>query len=79
MFAHNRFDGFRGLVCVIERNGRDVMVQDVGFDDTVEERATYEAELTVDCRGGTTSEGPGFRLVVRKRGISVLEVRDCNY
>jgi hypothetical protein len=37
MFAHNRFDGFRGLVCVIERNGRDVMVQDVGFDDTVEE------------------------------------------
>jgi hypothetical protein len=78
MFAHNRFDGFGGLICVVEGNGRDVVVKDVGFDNAVEESTTDEAEFAVDCCGGATGEGPGFGLVVRKRGIGVLEVGDCD-
>ena len=78
MFAHNRLNGFRGLVCVIEGNGRNVVVKNVSLDDTVEEGAADETELAVDRRGGTTGEGPLFRLVVRKGRIGMLKIGDCD-
>lgn len=36
MGAHDNFDGFRGFLCMIEWDYRDVMVQDVSFNDAVE-------------------------------------------
>lgn len=76
--AHDGLDGLSSLVSVVERNGRDVVVEDVGLDDTVEKVATNEAELAVNGGSGSTSEGPGVGIVVRKRGIGVLEEGDGN-
>lgn len=36
MAAHDRLDGLGGFVGVVERNGRNIVMQDVGFDDAVE-------------------------------------------
>lgn len=57
----------------------DVVVQDVGFDDRVEEVTADEAEVTVDGGGGAAGEGPGARGVVREGWVGVLEVGygDC--
>lgn len=53
--AHDGLDGLSSLVSVVERNGRDVVVKDVGLDDTVEKVATNEAELAVNGGSGSTS------------------------
>jgi hypothetical protein len=34
--AHDGLDGLGGFVGVVEGDGADVVVEDVGFDDTVE-------------------------------------------
>ena len=76
MLAHDGLDGVGGLIGVVEGDCADVVVQDVGFDDAVEELAANEAELTVDGGGGPTGEIPGGALVVGKGGVGVLEVGD---
>lgn len=35
MAAHDRLDGLGGFVCVVEWNGRNIVMQHVGFDDAV--------------------------------------------
>ena len=78
MAAHDRLDGLGGFVGVVEWNGRDVMVQDVGFDDAVEQITANESKLAVN--GGRRSAGKAPRLgsVMSDRGIGMLQVRDCN-
>lgn len=78
VLAHDRLDGLGGLVGVVEGDGADVVVQDVGLDDTVEEVAADEAKLTVDGRGGATDEVPLIGSVVREGGVGVLEESDGN-
>ena len=80
MLAHDWLNGFGCLVGVVERDGRDVVVEDVGFNNPVEELAANETEFAVDGCGGATGVGPGARFVVRERGVGVLEVRngDCD-
>lgn len=53
----------------------------MGLDDAVEKVTTNETEFAVDGCSSTTSEGPGVTLVVRKRGIGVLEESngDCSF
>ena len=76
MTTHDGLDGLGGLVGVVEWDGADVMVEDVGFDDTMEEAAADESEFAIDGCGGATREVPCRTAVVRKRGIGVLEVGD---
>ena len=78
VLAHDRLDSLGGLVSVIEGDGRDVVVENVGLDDAVKEIAADETELAVDSGSGSASEGPGVGVVVRKRGVGVLEVGDGN-
>lgn len=52
------------------------MVEDVGLDDAVQERATNEAELAVNGGGGAAGVGPGLSVVVRESGVGVLEEGD---
>jgi hypothetical protein len=59
VLAHDLLDRFTCLIGVIEGNGRDVVVEDVGFNDAVEEVATNETEFTIDCCSSTTSVCPG--------------------
>jgi hypothetical protein len=63
-------------VGAVEGDGGDVVVEDVGLDDAVEDLATNEAELAVNGSGGATSEVPGLAGVVRKGRVGVLEVGD---
>lgn len=81
MGAHDWLDGLGSFVSVVEGDGADVVVQNVGLDDAVEEMTADETEFTVDRCCGTTGEGPGVGVVVRKRGVGVLKVGngDCKF
>ena len=48
MLAHHGLDGFAGFIGIVERNCGDVVVENVRFDDPMEERAPYESEFAVD-------------------------------
>ena len=78
MTAHDRFDGFGGLVGVVEGDGADVVVEDMGFDDTVQELAADEAEFAINGCGCATGVVPACGSVMRKTGIGVLEEGDGN-
>ena len=78
MMAHDWFDSLARFVGIVEWNCADEMVEDMGFDDAVEEMTTYETEFTVDSGGGSTGKVPCLGSIVRKGRIRVLEERDCN-
>lgn len=78
MLTHNWLYGLSGLVSVVEGDCRDIVVENVGLDDSVKERTTNEAKFAIDCCSGATSEGPGMRIIVRKGRVSMLKVRDGN-
>jgi hypothetical protein len=79
MTTHDWLDGFRGLICMVERNCADVVMKDVGFNDTVEESAADETEFTIDCCSSSTNIVPASGRVVRKRWVGVLEIGDSNW
>ena len=76
MLAHDRLDGFGRLVGVIEWNRGDVVMEDVSFDDAVEQLSADESKFAIDCRCCTAREVPGLGVVMRQRRIGVLEVGD---
>ena len=65
MQTHDFLDGLASLVCVVEWNRADVVVQDVRFDDPVEDVASDEAKVTVDRGCCSSSEVPYLGFVVR--------------
>ena len=79
VLAHNRLNSFRSLVGIVEWDGGDVVVKDVGFDDAVEDVAAYEAEFAIDGGGGAANVGPAVAKVVGKGRVGVLQEgnRDC--
>ena len=58
MTTHDWLDGFGGLICVVEWDCADIMVKDVGLNDTVEESAADETEFAIDCCSGSTNIVP---------------------
>ena len=76
--SHNRLDSLTGLVGVVERDGADVVVENVSFDDTVEQMAPDETKFAVDRCCGTASEAPHVTGVVRESGIGMLEEGDSH-
>lgn len=78
VLAHNLLNGLGGFVGIVERNGGDEVVGDVGLDDTVEEMTADESEFTINGGSGSASVGPGFRVVMRKRRVGVLEESNGN-
>jgi hypothetical protein len=79
VWSHDLLDGLAGLISVVEGDGADIVVKNVGLDDAVEDVATDEAEVTVNCSSCSTSEIPGLRLVVGEGGVGVLKESDGNY
>jgi hypothetical protein len=77
--AHHGFDGLGRFVGVVERDGGDVVVEDVGLDDAVEELAADEAEFAVDGCSGTAGVCPGFGCVMGEGRVGVLEEGDGDY
>lgn len=78
MLAHNLLDGLGGFIGVVEGDGADIVVKNVGLDDTVEELSADESEFSVDGCGGSTGVCPALTGVVGKRWVSVLKVGDCD-
>lgn len=76
MLAHNLLDGLGSLVGVVKGDRADIVVQDVGLNDTMEQVAADKTKLAIDRGGGTSDEVPLLGGVVRKRGVSVL--KECN-
>ena len=64
MTAHDGLDSLGGFVGVVEGNGADVVVQDVGFDDAVEQGAADESELAVNGGCGSASKTPRLGSVM---------------
>lgn len=79
VLAHDLLDGLGGLVGMVKWDGADVVVGDVGLDDSVKKSTADESELAVNCGCGTTGEVPGLVVVVRKSGVGVLQVSDGHY
>lgn len=71
--AHDTLDGLGGLIGVVEGDVADIVVQDVGLNDTVEDVAADETEVTIDGGSGSTGEVPDLGLVVGESGVGVLE------
>lgn len=79
VLTHDWLDGLGGFVGMVERDRGDVVVEDVGLDDAVEEVTADEAKLTVDGRGRATGEVPRLASVVRERRVGVLKVGDGDW
>ena len=77
--AHDLLDRLAGLVGVVKGDGADIMVEDVGLDDSVQNVTADESKVTVDSSSGTASKVPDFRLVMGEGGVGVLEVSDGHY
>lgn len=78
VFAHNFLDSLASLIGMVKGDRADVVVEDVGLNDTVEERTSDETELAVDGGSGATSEVPDLRLIMRKSRVGVLQIGDGN-
>lgn len=78
VLAHNLLDSLGGLISIVEWDCADIVVQDVGLDDAMEELATDETEFAIDGCGCTTNIVPAFSSVVRQSRVGVLEESDCN-
>lgn len=76
VLAHDGYDSLRSLVGIVERNRGNVVVEDVSLDDAVEKSATNEAKFTIDGGSSSASVSPGIGVVVRQRGIGVLQEGD---
>ena len=76
VLSHNWLNSLRSFVGIVEWDGGDVVMKDVGLDDAVEDVAANEAELSVDGGGGTADVGPGFAGIVGKGRVGVLEEGD---
>ena len=78
VLAHDWLNSLGGLIGVVEWDGGDVVVEDVGLNDAVEDVAAYEAEFAVNGCGGAADVGPGIAEVVGEGGVGVLEEGDCD-
>ena len=78
VFTEHRLDGLRGLLCVVERNAAEEVVDHMVIDDLVEEVTANEASGAVNGSESSLRVSPGFRSVVSNLGVSVLKVSDSN-
>jgi hypothetical protein len=79
MDTHDWLDGLGSFIGVVEWDGADVVVEDVGLNNTVEESAANESEFTIDCSSGTTDVVPARTGVVWKCWVGVLKIGDGNW
>lgn len=72
VLSHDGFDGFSRLASMVERDGGNSMMQNVRFDNIVEEVVPDETKITVDSGRSSTDVVPRFGLVMGQRGIGVV-------
>lgn len=65
MLAHDLLDPFSSLIGVVERNSADIVVQNMCFNDSMQQLTTDKPELTIDCCRSTSGIVPRVTSVVR--------------
>lgn len=78
MATHDWLDGLSSFIGVVEGDSANVVVENVSFDDTVEESMANETELAVNGCRGATNVVPASSGVVGKCWVGVLEIGDGN-
>lgn len=78
VFAHDLLDGLGSLIGIIERDRGNVVVSNMGLDNTVKQMTADESKFTINGCCGATNVVPAFRVVVGKCRIGVLEESDGN-
>lgn len=73
MTAHDALDGVASLVGVVERDGADIVMENVGFNDSVQKLATNKTKFPIDGRCGASCVGPGLGGVVGQGRVGVLK------
>ena len=76
VLAHDRLNGLSCLVSVVKGDGADVVVEDVGLDNSMEELSSDKAEFTVDGCSSATSKVPAVRFIMGEGWVGVLEESD---
>lgn len=75
-FTEKRSNSPCGFLSVVERDAWEHVVDDVVLNDTVEDVATNEAKVAVDCGSSALDESPVVGLVVRRLLVCVVKVGD---
>ena len=73
MTTQDRFDCLGRFIGMVEWNGRDKVMENVGFNDPMEKMAANETKFTVNRCGGATGECPSTGFVMRQRRIGMLK------
>lgn len=76
LLAQQRSNSPCSLLSMIEWNPWEHVVNDVVFDDAVEDVAANESEFAVDGRKSTLLESPCTLVIVRSVGVSVVKICD---
>ncbi|KAH3677501.1 hypothetical protein OGATHE_000975 [Ogataea polymorpha] len=75
MLAEHLLDGVGGISRVVEWNTGNVVVENVSFDDVMENMLSYEAELSIDGGSSPLGKVPLRIVVMRKSRVCVLKER----
>lgn len=78
MGSHDLLDSLGRLVCVVEWNGANIVMENVGLYDTVKELTTNKSKFTIDSCSSSSDIVPALRCVVRKSWVGVLKEGNCN-
>jgi hypothetical protein len=74
--SHDWFNGLSSFVGVIKWNGANIVVEDVSFNDAVEEGAANKSKFTINRCSCSTNVIPTSCGIVRESWIGVLEIGD---
>lgn len=78
MATHDGLDRFGSLISVVEWDGGDVVMENMGLDDTVHKSAANEAKFAVDGCRGAPGVAPSFSRVVGEGWVRVLKKGNCH-
>lgn len=78
MLPHDWLDSFGCLVRMVERNGGNIVMKDVSFNDAVQELTTDEAKFAINSGSSTTNVVPSFGRVMGQRWVGVLKIRNSH-
>lgn len=79
VFTEHGLNGLGGLLCMVEWNAAEEVVDHMVVDNLVEEVTANEASCAINCSECALGVGPGFCGVVSNLGVGVLKVCDGNY
>ena len=79
MYSHHIFDSARRFFCVVERDSRCVVMEDVILDRAMEDIASDKPKVSIYGRSAAAEERPRFTRIVWQSRVGVLQEGDGYY